>query len=85
MQMNFYISRLENVIDEVRQKAEQEAKAVMANAICRQLTKRVGELSEELRSSVSALPLPALADLSDALLDFTSLADLSSWLEAQQK
>ena len=84
-QTRVYQEIKEEIEDEVRQKAEQEAKAVMANAICRQLAKRLGELSHEIRSSISALPLPALADLSDALLDFTSLADLSSWLEAQQK
>ncbi|MBD2501374.1 Rpn family recombination-promoting nuclease/putative transposase [Anabaena azotica] len=84
-QTRVYQEIKEEIEDEVRQKAEQEAKAVMANAICRQLAKRLGELSEEIRSAISALPLPALANLSDALLDFTSLADLSSWLEAQQK
>jgi hypothetical protein len=45
------------------------------------LTKRLGELSEEMRSSISGLPLLALADLSEVLLDFTSLADLQTWLE----
>ncbi|PHM06781.1 hypothetical protein CK516_31250 [Nostoc sp. 'Peltigera malacea cyanobiont' DB3992] len=29
------------------------------------------------------LPLPVLEDLSEALLDFTSIADLQAWLEAQ--
>ncbi|BAY04011.1 DUF4351 domain-containing protein [Anabaena cylindrica FACHB-243] len=40
------------------------------------LTKRFGELSVEIRASISALPLPVMEDLSEALLDFTSLADL---------
>lgn len=48
----------------------------------RLLTKRFGELSEELRSHISSLPLPVLEDLSEALLDFTSLADLQVWLAA---
>jgi hypothetical protein len=47
------------------------------------LTKRFGQLSEEIRSSISGLPLPVLEDLSEALLDFTSLADLQVWLEAR--
>ncbi|MBD0389954.1 MAG: DUF4351 domain-containing protein [Nostoc sp. C3-bin3] len=54
-----------------------------ANLILRQLTKRFGELSEEIRSSITGLPLPVLEDLSEALLDFTSLADLQVWLEAR--
>lgn len=53
----------------------------MANAISRQLTKRLEKLSEEMRSSISGLSLPVLADLSEALLHFTTLADLQSWLK----
>jgi predicted transposase YdaD len=49
--------------------------------IIRQLTKRFGELSDEMRSSISNLPLPVLENLSESLLDFTSLADLQAWLE----
>ncbi|MBN3925859.1 Rpn family recombination-promoting nuclease/putative transposase [Nostoc sp. NMS4] len=52
-----------------------------ANLIIRQLTKRFRqEFSEEIRSSIYALPLPVLEDLSEALLDFTSVADLQAWL-----
>jgi hypothetical protein len=35
-----------------------------------------------MRSLILGLPLPVLEDLSEALLDFTSLADFSVWLEA---
>ncbi|WP_375505746.1 DUF4351 domain-containing protein [uncultured Nostoc sp.] len=45
------------------------------------MTKRLGELSEEMRFSISGLPFPVLEELSDALLDFTTLADLQFWLE----
>ncbi|NDJ19762.1 DUF4351 domain-containing protein [Myxacorys almedinensis] len=38
-------------------------------------------LSEEMRSRLSSLTLPVLEDLSEALLDFTRLADLETWLE----
>ena len=66
--------------EEGREEGREEA---TANLILRQLTKRFGELSEEIRSSISGLPLPVLEDLSEALLDFTSLADLQVWLEAR--
>ncbi|MHC5934154.1 Rpn family recombination-promoting nuclease/putative transposase [Nostoc sp.] len=66
--------------EEGREEGREEA---TANLIFRQLTKRFGELSEELRSSISSLSLPVLEDLSEALLDFTSLADLQVWLEAR--
>ncbi|MEH2377948.1 MAG: DUF2887 domain-containing protein [Nostoc sp.] len=55
-----------------------------ANLVVRLLTKRFRqEFSEEIRSSVSSLPLPVLEDLSEALLDFTSVADLQAWLEVR--
>ncbi|QHG17361.1 Rpn family recombination-promoting nuclease/putative transposase [Nostoc sp. ATCC 53789] len=66
--------------EEGREEGREEA---TANLILRQLTKRFGKLSEEIRSSISSLPVPVLEDLSEALLDFTSLADLQVWLEAR--
>ncbi|WP_202925305.1 DUF4351 domain-containing protein [Myxacorys almedinensis] len=33
--------------------------------------------------AISSLPLPVLEDLSEALLNFTTLADLEAWLEAR--
>ncbi len=58
----------------------EKVREVMANIISRQLTKRFGEISEEIRSSISGLPLDVLEDLSEALLDFNSVADLQPWL-----
>jgi hypothetical protein len=52
--------------------------------VIRLLTKRFGELPQEMRSHISTLPLPVLEDLSEALLDFVSLADLQVWLETVQ-
>ena len=49
--------------------------------VLKQLTRKVGNLSPELISRVSALNLDRLEALGEALLDFTSLADLESWLE----
>jgi predicted transposase/invertase (TIGR01784 family) len=65
--------------EEGREEGREEA---TANLITRQLTKRFGEISKEVRSQISGLPLPILEDLSEDLLDFTSLADLQSWLTA---
>ncbi|MEH2339073.1 DUF4351 domain-containing protein [Nostoc sp.] len=50
------------------------------NLVNRLLKKRFGELTSEMRSAITGLPLPVLEDLSEALLDFTSVADLQSWL-----
>ncbi|KYC39135.1 hypothetical protein WA1_34770 [Scytonema hofmannii PCC 7110] len=67
------------VYQEIKEEGRQQE---AANLIVRQLTKRFGELSGEMRSSISSLPLPVLEDLSEAFLDFTSVADLQSWLAA---
>ena len=54
------------------------------NLILRLLTKRFGVISVSLRSRISGLPLAVLEDLSEAILDFGSLADLQVWLAEQE-
>jgi Domain of unknown function (DUF4351)/Putative transposase, YhgA-like len=49
--------------------------------ILRQLNRRVGSLSAGVQTQVEALSLNQLEILSEALLDFNSLNDLSDWLE----
>lgn len=51
--------------------------------ILRQLTRRVGELPQQVRERVETLCLEQLENLGEALLDFTSMADLQDWLEAR--
>jgi predicted transposase YdaD len=48
--------------------------------ILKLLTRKVGNLSPELISRVGALNLDRLEALGEALLDFTSMTDLESWL-----
>ena len=62
-----------------KQGREQEA----INLIVRILTKRFGDLPEEMRVKISGLSLAALEDLSEALLDFNNLADLQAWFIAE--
>jgi hypothetical protein len=49
--------------------------------ILRQLTRKVGPLPEAVQSRVVALSPDVLLDLSEALLDFSSLNDLTDWLK----
>ena len=51
--------------------------------VLRQLTRKVGPLAPELQARVAALDTEALLTLSEALLDFTSMADLIAWLTEQ--
>jgi predicted transposase YdaD len=67
----------EEGIQEGEGRGEQREKSL----ILRQLTRRVGELPEDVRQQVEALPLEQLENLGEALLDFSSMADLQAWLE----
>ncbi|BAZ04824.1 Rpn family recombination-promoting nuclease/putative transposase [Calothrix sp. NIES-3974] len=50
--------------------------------VLRQLTKKLGELPQEVRSQVESLSLEQLENLGEALLDFSSMADFDAWLAA---
>jgi predicted transposase YdaD len=60
---------------------EEEAIALITRQLRRRLRQ---ELPEEVRSRLALLSLPVLEDLSEALLDFTSLTDLEWWLATQK-
>ena len=49
--------------------------------VLRLLTRKVGELPEDVRQIVETLSLEELENLGEALLDFTSIADLQRWLD----
>jgi predicted transposase YdaD len=50
--------------------------------ILRQLSRRVGTLSSEIRSQVESLSLDQLESLGEALLDFSGSSDLELWLRS---
>jgi predicted transposase YdaD len=51
--------------------------------ILRQLTRRVGTISSNAESKISALSISQLESLGEALLDFSSADDLDDWLKLQ--
>ncbi|MFN6513125.1 MAG: Rpn family recombination-promoting nuclease/putative transposase [Nostoc sp. CreGUA01] len=71
------------VYQEIKEEGLEEGREATANIIIRLLTKRLGELPQEVRSLVAGLPLQLLEELGEALLDFTSVADLQAWLQAR--
>ncbi len=71
------------VYQEIKEEVQEEAREATANIMIRLLTKRLGEIPQEARSSVAGLPMNMLAELGEALLDFTSVADLQAWLQAR--
>ncbi|BAM53333.1 hypothetical protein BEST7613_4402 [Synechocystis sp. PCC 6803] len=60
-------------LEEGRQEGE-------ANLIVRLLTRRLGELSNEQIGQIRELAVPQLEELGEALLDFTTMADLEQFL-----
>ena len=62
------------VYQEGRQEGEQ-------SLVLRQLTRRIGTVAPELTAKVTALSLPQLEALGEALLDFSRPADLVNWLD----
>lgn len=52
--------------------------------VLRLLSRRIGNISPEVRLQVQTLPLPQIEALGEALLDFSSLNDLTSWLHNNQ-
>lgn len=71
------------VYQEAKEEGKQEGQQEEAiRLVLRLLSRRLQqELSEETRSQITALPLPLLEALSEALLDFEQLADLQAWLK----
>ena len=70
---------------EIQQEGWQGGKLEEAQSlILRQLTRRIGDVSPELRSQIQSLSLDQLEALGEALLDFTEPTDLVNWLQENQ-
>jgi predicted transposase YdaD len=76
---------LQEGLQEGRQEGLQEGQRSEAlSLVLRLLPRRCGVLSESVKERIASLPLPTLEALSEALLDFTSLADLETWFAADR-
>ncbi len=53
--------------------------------VLRLLNRRVGEIPEPLKTQIKALSREQLEALGEALLDFSTLADLQGWLQSQAR
>ena len=72
------------VYREIKEEGREEGELRERSLILRLLQRRVGELPQQVRERVENLCLEQLENLGEALLDFTSVADLQAWLEARQ-
>ncbi len=48
--------------------------------VLKQLTRKLGNITPEVRSRVNSLNIDRLESLGEDLLDLTSMADLEAWL-----
>ena len=72
------IMRLAPLYQQDRELAKQEGEQRL---IIRLLNRRIGEIDSSLIQKVQQLPVEKLEELGEALLDFTSVTDLETWLQ----
>ena len=68
------------IYQEILQTGKQQEAIAM---VMRPLARRVGTLDSELLARLRALSIEQLEDLGEALLDFSSVADLVAWLQSR--
>jgi predicted transposase YdaD len=67
-------------IDDLIYWFDRHEKRGLISIILRQLHRKVGELEEEVEAQVRELEVAQLEELSEALLDFEDVGDLTDWL-----
>ncbi len=65
----------------MRQGLEQGEKQGELKLLMRQLNRRLGEISPQMKGRIENLSTSELENLGEALLDFSSVADLEAWFE----
>ncbi len=69
-----------------KQIGKQQGEQLEAQKIVKRLlNRRVGEIDSSLIQQIEALPIQELEDLTDALLDFSTVTDLQQWLQNRPK
>jgi hypothetical protein len=73
-----YVEWEQKTLEEGRQEGRQEL-------IIRQLNRRIGEVQPKLIQQIRTLPIEQLELLGEALLDFSTVANLEQWLKSRPK
>ena len=78
------IMRLEPLYQRDREQAKEEGRQEgEQDLILRLLHRRIGEINASLIERIQGLSIEQLENLGEALLDFSSVADLKTWLNQQ--
>jgi len=81
-QTRFYRELKQEAREEARKEAREEAREEEARSlVMRLLSRRFGDLPPSAQIQIEQLTLEQAESLAEALLDFTSVKDLQSWLE----
>jgi hypothetical protein len=76
-----YITSIERMgIEEGRKEGRKEGLQRQRSMLLRQLTRKIGPLSEGMIAQISALSADLLDELAESLLDFERFDDLEQWL-----
>jgi predicted transposase YdaD len=76
--------RLEPLYQRNREQAKEEGRQEgQQDLILRLLNRRIGEIDALLIGQIQGLSLEQLENLGEALLDFSNVADLETWLNQQ--
>ncbi len=76
--------RLEGIQEGIQEGRLEGQQREAATLILRQLARRVGQVAPEVRSQIELLAVTQLEELAEALLDFSSASDLTTWLQEHQ-
>ena len=78
------IMRLEPLYQRDREQAKEEGRQEgKEDLILRLLNRRIGEIDASLIGQIKGLSIEQLENLGEALLDFSNVADLETWLNQQ--
>ena len=78
-----YIEWRNEAIREGHKAGQEEEQARQRSLVLRQLTRKIGVLSDEWCDRVRSLPMDQVELLGEALLDFQGAEDFQAWLEAR--
>lgn len=85
-QTRVYQEALEEGLQQGRNEGRQEGRQEGELAVVwRLLTRRLGTVEPELQSRIQELSSAQLEELAEALLDFSTKADLVAWLPTHQQ
>jgi predicted transposase YdaD len=73
----------QEALQEGREEGEQKGLDRERSLILRQLERRIGKVSQKVKSQVLSLSFTELEPLGEALLDFSAPSDLNDWLRSR--